>query len=299
MKQLLIKFIIIVFAVNSSYSQEWMTDLDIAQRLALVQNKMVLMVWEETSKYEYPVWVENSPGGKMINVDLFTNENISPLIWANFVPVIVSESKYDEMYKAIEGKRDQNYIDKFNDDSIKILDANGIILNTSPQYAYYPDITELINNYAFNTKYIDNELRGYKNEKNFYSAYYLASKYLDLSLYANKKIKEEIIKVSDIYLMEASHFADKDKTEEKAFLMQRAELLDLQKYLILERPKKVLRELKKMDAETIENNNQPFIAFLYFTAHSILRNRKDIAIWKDKVSSVNLKKAQILIKLNR
>jgi len=51
MKHLIIKVLLIVFTVNLSSAQAWMTNLEIAQKLALVQNKMVLMVWEETTKY--------------------------------------------------------------------------------------------------------------------------------------------------------------------------------------------------------------------------------------------------------
>ena len=298
MKNLIIRASLIFFTVNLSYSQEWMTSLEIAQKLALMQNKTVLMVWEEATKYPYLVYVDDEKGGTIVIGNLFEDEKISQLIWENFVPVIVSESQHASLYKKVKGKRKQRYIDKFNDDSIKIMDANGNIINTSYVTEDYLDIAKLIKNYALNTQLVTLELEAYKKEKNFYSAYYLASKYLDLSVYVNEAIRSEIIDLSNIYLDEAVGFLEIEATEDKSTLKQRAELLKIQEYLILNRPKRVLRELKKMDAENIESTNEALVNFLYYTAYSILKDEKNIELWKTKVSLLNLKKAQMIININ-
>lgn len=298
MKDLFTKTILLFFAVNLSHSQAWMTDLDIAQKLALVQNKMVLMVWEETTKYQYPVLVKDEKGRTLLIENLFDDETITPLIWENFVPVIVSENQYADLYLKIRDNRKQSYIDKFNDDSIKIMDINGNILNVSGFLDEYPNITKLIERYALNTIFIAHELTGYKNENDFYSAYYLAAKYLDFSLYANNNIRSEIINLSNIYLNEAMALSEMVATEDKIMLKQRCELLKIQEYLVLKRPKKVLRQLKKMDAENIENSNNSFAAFLYYIAYTILDDEINAETWKAKVSLVNLKKAEMIINLN-
>ena len=298
MKNLIIRASLIFFTVNLSYSQEWMTSLEIAQKLALMQNKTVLMVWEEATKYPYLVYVDDEKGGTIVIGNLFEDEKISQLIWENFVPVIVSESQHANLYKKVKGKRKQRYIDKFNDDSIKVMDANGNIINTSYVAEDYLDIAKLIENYALNTQLVTLELEAYKKEKNFYSAYYLASKYLDLAVYVNEAIRSEIIDLSNIYLDEAVGFLEIEATEDKSTLKQRAELLKIQEYLILNRPKRVLRELKKMDAENIESTNEALVNFLYYTAYSILKDEKNIELWKTKVSLLNLKKAQMIININ-
>ena len=187
MKRKIIKTIFLLLVVNLSYSQSWMTSLDIAQKLATVQNKMVLMVWEETTKYPYHVLVNDDKGRTLVIENLFEDENLSPLIWKSFVPVIVSEDQYADLYMEIKNKRKQSYIDKFNDDSIKIMDINGNILNVSNSSQGFQNITNLIETYALNTQFLALELTGYKKEKNFYSAYYLASKYIDFTLYADEK----------------------------------------------------------------------------------------------------------------
>jgi len=298
MKNLFVKFVILLFTVNLSYSQAWMTSLDIAQKLATVQNKMVLMVWEETTKYPYPVLVKDDKGRTLFVNNLFEDEDLSPLIWEHFVPVIVSEDQYADLYLKIKGKRKKNYIDKFNDDSIKIMDINGNILNVPDFSEDYPNITELIKTYALNTKFLALELLGFKKEKSFYSAYYLASKYIDFALYADEKIRPELINLANIYLDEALTLLENDISEDKLSLKQRVELLKIQEYLILKRPKKLLRQLKKIDPENVDDTNKTFVAFLYYTAYSILEDESNIEVWKSKVSLVNLKKAQMIINLN-
>lgn len=299
MKNLFLKSLFILFTINISFAQAWMTDLDIAQKLALVQNKMVLMVWEGTTEYPYPIFVDDNKGNLVYIENLFTDEEVSPLIWEHFVPVIVSEDQYGLMYYEIKGKRSQRYIDKFNDNSIKIMDVNGNILNISNSYSEdIQNITKIIQKYSLSTTFITPELKGYQTEKSFYSAYYLASKYLDFSMYVNENLRSDLLTLSSVYIDEAKALTKKEIKEDQLLLQQRCDLLELQQYLLLKRPKKVLRQLKKMDAESIQNKNRTFIAFLYYTAYSILENEKNTKIWKVEVSSVNLKKAQLIINLN-
>lgn len=298
MKNIILKTIFFLFAINLSFGQQWMKNLDIAQRLAQVQNKMVLMVWEETTNYQYPVLVKNENGRTIFIQNLFDDEEVSPLIWANFVPVIVSEYQYADLFEKIKGKRSQAYIDKFNDDSIKILDVNGNILNVNYVTDDFQNITDIINRYALNTTYIEKELRDYKNDYNFYSAYFLGSKYLDFGIYANKKTRSEIVKLSRIYTEEAMNLIKGESEEDQPLLKQRCDLLKLQEYLILKRPKKVLRSLKKLADKDVLDNNKPFVAFLYYTAYMSLDKSEDAAAWKSKISSLNLNKAELIIKLN-
>ena len=298
MKNLFITSLFVIFSVNMTMAQPWMTNLDIAQSLAKVQNKMVLMVWEETTKYPYPVLVNLDNGKTAFIENLYEDETISPLIWKHFVPVIVSDDQYGDLYLEIKGKRTQKYIDKFNDDSIKIMDINGNILNVSGDPNYYENISTLIQNYALNTEFIAMELKGYKTNKDFYSAYFLASKYLDYSMYMKTEIRTEIIDLATIYVDEAARFIEENPEEDQLTLTQRVELLRIQENLIAKRPKKVLRQLKRMDAEHVETKNEAFAAFLYYTTYRILKDETKAEEWKSKISSVNLKKAQMLINLN-
>lgn len=298
MKKLLISIVFVLFALNGSYAQAWMTSLDIAQKLATVQDKMVFMVWEESTKYNYHVFVNDNEGKAIFISNLFEDETLSPLIWEHFVPVIVNENQYETLYSKLKGKRSQKYMDKFNDDSIKIMDVNGNILNVSYRPDSFQNITTLIQDYALNTKFLALELQGYQQDKDFYAAYFLASKYLDFSMYMKAKIRPELIDLSHIYLDEAESLIDSSPVADQKTLAQRVELLRIQENLITKRPKKVLRQLKRMDAENVESSNIALAAFLYYTAYKILKDETNAELWKSKISSVNLRKAQLIYNLN-
>ena len=299
MKNALLKLLLVVLMTNTASAQEWMKNLEVAQALAKVQNKMVLMVWEETTSYQYPVIVKDDKGRTIIINNLFEDEDVSPLIWQHFVPVIVSEDRYADLYEKIKDKRSQKYIDKFNDDSIKIMDINGNILNVDYLTEDLQDITTIIQRYALNTTFIAQELQDYKQDKNFYSAYFLASKYLDLGMYVNKDVRANIVELSNIYLEEAKRLVAQQDQDEQKGLLQRCDLLELQEELLLKRPKKVIRQLKKLKEEELVESNKPFIAFLYYTAYMSNDKPEDAEQWKSQISSVNLKKAQLIINLNK
>lgn len=289
--------IALIFTIGLN-AQEWMQSLDIAQRLALVQNKMILMVWEDTAMKPYPIFMYNEKRQRVLIPNLFNSEEANELIWQYFVPVIVSENQYSDLYQKIKEKRSIGYIDTFNDDSIKIMDANGNILNRSYNIYNIQNINEIIKMYALNTQFISQELRNYKNKKTFYSTFYLASKYLDFSMFHNAYQRKHIIRLFDIYIDEASEMLKTGNLKEKPAVVQRLNLVKLQKFLILKRPKKVLRQLHKMKADSIKNNNKQLIAFLYFTAHKLLKNENEAKAWESKISSVNLRKSEIIVNIN-
>ena len=126
----------------------------------------------------------------------------------------------------------------------------------------------------------------------------MASKYLELTLYTREDIRSKIVDLSSIYLEEAIQFAQNAKSDGKASLLYRCELLNIQQYLYLERPKKVLRMLKKLEKSEVTENNEALLAFLYYTANKYLKDDEDAEVWKSKVSSLNLKKAENIINLN-
>ena len=298
MKNIIIIILFVFGSITVSNAQAWMTSLSVAQDLAAVQNKMVLMVWEDTTNYEYPVLVNDTNGRTLLIENLFEDEAISPLIWKHFVPVIVNEDQYADLFLKIKGKRKQSYIDKFNDDSIKIMDVNGNILNVSGQTEAYQNITNIILDYGLSTEFVSPELKGYKNKVDFYSAYFLASKYLYFSLYVKESTREHIVDLAMLYLDDAEVYLENNPEDNKTGLTQRIELSRIQQYLILKNPKKVLRVLNRIEKEEIETNNQDFVNFLYYTSYRILGDESEAELLESQISSVNLKKAQLLINLN-
>lgn len=296
MKKKITILLILFCSFNLSFSQQWMNSLEMAKRLALSNDKMVLMVWEESVLVPYPAIVKNKKGQKLFIKNMFDDESVSEVFWNYFVPVIVSDHLYAEMYEEIKGKRSKVYIDKFNDDGFKVLDANGTIINTDPITDEYLDLTEFITNFGLNTKYLEQELRNYRKEKNFYSAFYLADRYIEYSTRVNKKVTSEFINLSNVYLNEAKDFLKTSEIENELTLMQRCELLELKQLLVKARPKKVLRELERMEKDTgIEKTNESLKAFLYYTAYFLINDEENADQWKSEVSLVDLKKVQAIV----
>lgn len=287
------------FSSVSVNAQDWMSNLQIAQKLALVQNKMVLMVWEEDAKNDYPVLVFNNNNNPVLIKDLFSNEELNKLIWDNFVPVSVPEVMYDDMYEEIKNKRSQFYLDKFNDNSLKVMDVNGHIINVNMTIEDSFNLTKLIQDYSFNTKFLSHELRSYADSKTFLTSYFLASKYIDFSMYNKKSVTKDILDVAKIYLKNAAELLINEPADKQPELKQRLELLELEPFLLQGRSGKVLRVLKRNEKMGIFDNNQAFAAFLYYTAHKIRNEQEKAEPWKSKISSINLKKAEGIININR
>lgn len=278
-----------------SQAQDWITSLDIAKRLALVQNKMIFAVWEGAADYQYPVLIDDDKEGFHI-IDLFANDSITSVIGKYFIPVLIPENSYTDLYSEIQGKRSYSYIQKFNDDSIKIMDINANILNAEPALNEFvkTSLSELINTYALNTSYLNQELRNYSKARNFTTSFRLAAKYLDFAILSNPVIRTEIAELSDIYMKEAKAFLKESNVTNKPSLSQRVLLLEIKKLVIENKPRKALRMLKKLDASEISDNNQSLYAFLNFACYRLLNDMENAMIWQNKVSLVDLKKMKIL-----
>lgn len=288
-------FIAFVVLLNTAAAQEWMSSITIAKRLALTQNKMLFVMWETSIDYPLPVIITNNDGTTVFVKDLFDSEELNAVIWDNFVPVLLNENEYDDWYESIKSKRSYIYKEKFQDDSIKIMDANGNILSIG--YINYDPLnfTSFVKRYALDTAFLEQEMRNYQREPNFYSAFYLGSKYVDYAIYTSNTLKPEITKLSEIYLSEAEDYLELQNYENEDVLKERLVLVRLYQDLILNRAKRVIRKLKKYKVEQVSDTNSSLLAFLFYTAYMLADDEKNAVQWKTEVSLVNLKKANILI----
>lgn len=296
MRKTIVFLVISVLSFNFCLSQEWMTSLEVAKRLARVQNKMLFVMWEESTQYDYPVSYVDENGVRVIT-DLFKDSDVNRVLWEHFIPVRLFEFTYSDLYEEIKDVRDENYIRKFQDDEIKIMDSNGNILNVKDHNMEMLNISRFIKKYSLNTSFIQDQLNNYNNNKSFYTSLTLASKYLDYAIFVDPSVRSEIVELSTIYFDEALRFLDKETIENKAGFKQKCELLQLKGLLLKNRPKKVLRLLKKIDSETINEVNEPLIAFLNYTALIMKGDEKKASLWKTKVSLVDLKKAHLILNI--
>ncbi len=296
MKKIILIFLIAFSTNNICNAQEWFTSFDIAKRLALVQDKMLLVMWQNTLDYPYPVrLVDNNIS---VVIDLNENDEVNSLIWEHFVPVILLESNYEKLYNEAKDTRSVIYLDKLKDDSIKIMDINGNILNTRYNSAEAENLSQLINRYGLKTSFLKQELINYNKKVNVTTSFNLASKYLDYALFVQKKVKPEIISLANIYFNEAKMYLENGDLENKNAFFQRIELLKIKEELILNNPKKAKRVLRKIKAPAIDKINESLYSFLNYTIFKLLNDEKNAALLKSKLSSVDLKKAELIINSN-
>lgn len=298
MKKLVLLTIIVILSLNTLQAQEWFTSFDVAKRLALVQDKMLLVMWQNTLDYPYPVRLVGDNGVSVV-VDLNENDEVNRLIWEHFVPVILLESSYEELYNEAKKTRNVLYLDKLKDDSIKIMDVNGNILNVKANIAEVENLSQIINDYGLKTTFLKHELNNYSRDKNVTTAFNLASKYLDFAVYVPEKVREDIIDLADIYFNEAKGYLANSDLKNKIGFLQRLEFLDIEKLLILGNPNKARRLLKRIDDTDIDIANQTLYNFLNYTAFVLLEQEPEAALWKDKLSAIDLKKAELIVNINK
>lgn len=297
MKKTAIIFLLMFSAMTSSNAQEWYTSFDVAKRLALLQDKMLLVMWENTLDYEYLVMLvteQNVP----IYIDINSNDDVNSLIWEWFVPVILPESNYQDIFNKAKKTRSAKYLNKLQDDSIKIMDVNGNILNIQSDYFDVQNLSQIIAKYALNTSFLEDELNNYLNEANITTAFNLASKYLDFSIYVQKEVREELIDLANIYFNEAEQFLEESDLNNKFGFSQRLDFIKIEEQLILNKPSKARRFLKRIDKDEIDSTNLSLYNFLNYTTFKLLKDEDEARLWETKLSMTDLKKAELIINNN-
>ena len=92
---------------------------------------------------------------------------------------------------------------------------------------------------------------------------------------------------------------NQENPEDNTVLLQRVLLTKMKKDLIRNKPRKVLRQLKKLEGVAIEKVNQPLLNFAYYTAYRLQNNQDKFQPLEKEISLLNLKRTQKIIEINR
>lgn len=297
MKKIILTLIIAFSFISTSIGQEWFTSFEVAKKFALAQNKMLFVVWEDS--FVTPYYVEiNDESGKALFIDITQNDEVNEIIWEYFVPVLLPESEYGDLY--IKAKKTQGdlYLSKLEDASIKIMDVNGGILNSILSVDVYENMAFLIKKYALDTTYLNPFLRSYLKKDNFTTTFMLASKYLDYAMVSMDNIKPELVKLASGYFKEARTRLPDSNLDNKSVFSQKLDLLEIKELLILNNAKKAKRLLKRIEASEVDKINQSLFVFLNYTTFMLLKDEDNAKLWRAEITQGSMKKASIIIKSN-
>lgn len=297
-KSIVLLFIAISCSFNS-YSQDgWFTSFDVAKRLALTQNKMLFVMWEDALIEPYYILVKNERGNVVVT-DILENDAIQETIWEYFVPVLLPEDAYGDFLDNLIDETNDAYMQKLDDDSIKIMDVSGKILNVKTSSLAAENLTDIIERYAINTSYLNPYLRSYLKERNLNTTFMLASKYLDFGIFAkNDRTRSEIVRLAAMYFEEARNFVTDDKSGKHDAYLQKLDLQEIKSALILSKPKKARRMLKKFNPTDIHEFNEGLFNFLNYTTFMILDEQDEANEWKGDINEADLRKATLIININ-
>lgn len=296
-KIICILLLFIYFQSSDSQIREWMSPLKFAQIKARSENKLILMAWKRSLEIPFPAIVKDENGKDIYIKNLFESPIINEFLWKSFILVEVDDDFYGELMEEIKGKRSQSYVDTFEDDSLKIMDANGNIIGTSGAFTEVLNLSKFVIKYNLNTSFLKQELINYDTNKEFYSAFYLASKYVDYSILVNNNVRDEILRLSDVYFAEAEQFLAEDKNlDNKKVLYQRIKLIRLKQDLIKNKSGKVIRQINKIDLLEV---NEPLKVFLLYTAYRLKNDVENFSVLENKLSLFNRKLSQSIVDLNR
>ncbi len=104
---------------------------------------------------------------------------------------------------------------------IFIMDGNGEVLHKEMSYKSKNEVLNLLNKYAVNTNFLKQHLINYYKNPSFATAFQLASKYNDFSIYLKEDIRRDILNLSDKYFDTSLKFLKKSDMKNKDEFIQK------------------------------------------------------------------------------
>ena len=267
--------LIVILSLNTTFNESsyWMTDFEDAKKLAIASNRLILVDFWAT-------WC--APCNKMESESWGKNQ-IKELM-KSYVPLKINI----DHNKTIARKYSISSLP-----SILILDGTGKIIYQTKGYMSKNQLIKLLEKYNLNTSYLSKELTNYSIKKNFVNTFRLGVKYQNYSLYLNKDIKSDFVKLSNQYLKKAKSLIKQDSELNQIKFIQRLGLIEIQSDLILGKIKKGMKKLKKIKKTEIDKMNLSLYNFLCYLCAIESKNEKTKKELEKHLSKSDLKKVEL------
>ena len=264
------------FFINASVKADnWFYSFEEAQKVALASNKLILVDF----------WANWCGPCKKMDAESWSTNEIK-ILMENYVPVKIDIDKY----KSLSGRYGVRGIPY-----IFIMDGNGKVIFNEMSYKSKGELIKLLQKYAINTSYLNTDLINYYKNPNFNTSFRLASKYQDFSIFLNSDIKFDFLKITNSYFDEAKKYLKKSEIKNKDAFFQKIDLFEIQEKIILNKPEKALKMLKRIDDEDVEEINKSFYSFLYYAAYKEMDDLEKMNDWKEKVLKRDIEKADLIL----
>lgn len=246
-----------LFFISNAYSINWTTSYEAAQKMALIENKLIVIDF----------WADWCGPCKKMDRDSWNTEEVSKIM-ENFIGLkidIDTETLLSSRY-GVRGIP-----------NVYIIDPNGNVLVDSIGYMDKIDLSNFLKKHALNTSFLQKELIQYFRNENMGTSLRVARKYMDYSFFVDDKLKYDILSLSDTYLDNSEKML-KNQPEFEQKIM----LLKLTNEIYKGNFSKAERKLSKIDINTIYDIN---LSEYYFLKYCFLRaeSSDEAIIWLEKL----------------
>ncbi|WP_405607427.1 thioredoxin family protein [Polaribacter sp. Asnod1-A03] len=262
MKKIIVSLVFVFTFINKSNATQWMSSFEDARKMAISTNKLILVDF-------WAIWCGPC---KRMDSESWSDAELQGVI-NNFIPLKIDIDTDKQMSKKYS-VRGIPYV--------FILDPNGEIVFSKMSYMNKNEVKQLLNKFSVNTALLQSEFTEFYKNRTGDSTLDIANKYFDYSLFVDKALRNNFLKLGSVYLKKAKNLFENEGRKKKE--SQKIGLLgNVYKKLIQGKYEKSLKMLNKFKGGAIEEKNKPLYDFLNFAIYNKLENKEQAKLWYEKL----------------